>query len=130
VPPDSGRERRAPNEWDLVFDISNVPLETPVDIEFSVRFWNAFQDPEQWWGGFRISHPTELSLYSIQFPAARRPLPDTLAYYYYVSNWQPYDKELHAALVNDANGRVEKLTWEVLYPRGDRSYRVKWGWSK
>jgi hypothetical protein len=107
-----------------------VPLDEKIEFVFSVSFWNAFQVPEQWWGGFRVLHQTKSSFYSIQFPDAHRPLPETLVYYYYDSRAHPYDDEIHSLLVNDAEGRVAKLTWEVPYPSGDRSYRVKWDWSK
>jgi hypothetical protein len=130
VPRDSGKESRAPNEWNLEFDISNAPLDERIEFAFNVSFWNAFQKPEQWWGGFRVLHQTKLSLYSIQFPQARRPLPETLVYYYVDRREHPYDDEIRSNVVTDPDGRVAKLTWEVPYPDGDRSYRVRWDWSK
>src|SRR5262249_115173 len=71
---------RAPYEWTLKFDIAQVPVGEKVDIDFAVDFWNAFQNPNQWWGGFRILHQTGRSTFSIKFPSARRPLPETLSY--------------------------------------------------
>jgi hypothetical protein len=130
VPRDPSRESRAPNEWNLEFDISNLPLDQSTVLEFSVSFWNAFQDPKQWWGGFRILHPTKSSIYSIEFPESRHPLPETLKYVYVDRQESPYDDEVRATLMQDADGRVAKLTWEVPYPSADRSYRVKWDWSQ
>src|SRR6185295_3702308 len=55
-------------EWDLVFDIRDRPLDAETVIEFSVDFWNSFQRPDQWWGGFRILHSTEKAVYEVVFP--------------------------------------------------------------
>src|SRR5262249_55757980 len=94
VPRQSEGESRAPNEWDLEFDVSTLALDDEKEFEFSVIFWNAFQNPTQWWGGFRILHPTVLSLYSIQFPETRRPLPDTFQYLYVDSKEHPYNDDV------------------------------------
>jgi hypothetical protein len=130
VPRDPSKESRAPNEWNLEFEISDVPLDQSVVLEFNVSFWNAFQEPTQWWGGFRILHQTKSSTFSIQFPETRHPLPETLKYVYYDRQERSYDDEIRVSLRNDTVGRVAKLTWEVPYPSGDRSYRVKWDWSR
>jgi hypothetical protein len=121
---------RTPNEWSIEFDISNRQLDEKFDIEFSFLFWNAFQTRQQLWGGFRVLHATEVASYSIQFPTSRRPLPQTLVYFYVDSKEHVYDKELDTSLATDQAGRVEKLTWKVQYPNADRSYRVKWDWSE
>ena len=130
VPRDLGRESRAPNEFDLEFDISTAPLDEKIDFDFSVSFWNAFQEPRQWWGGFRVLHQTRSSVYSIRFPDIRRPRPDTLTYVYFDKQERPYDEEIRTSFVNDDNGRVVEVKWEVPHPSGDRSYRIKWDWSK
>ena len=130
VPRNSGKDNRAPKEWDLDFDISKAPLDKKIEFEFSVSFWNAFQTPTQWWGGFRVLHPTKSSLYSVQFPETRRPLPETVAYYYQDRQEHRYEDEIRSSVVIDGTGRVAKLTWEVPNPDGDRSYRVKWDWNK
>jgi MTH538 TIR-like domain (DUF1863) len=126
----AGDAARAPNEWDIVFDISDLQLEEKRTFEFSVLFWNAFQNPEQFWGGFRILHSTELSVFTIEFPPTRRPLPTTLAYSYFDKKEHPYDKDVEASLKTDETGRVAKVTWKVPTPRGDRSYRLRWDWRQ
>jgi Thoeris protein ThsB, TIR-like domain len=130
VPRDLGRESRAPNEFDLEFNISTVPLDQRIDFAFNVSFWNAFQEPKQWWGGFRVLHATRSSVYSIRFPDTRRPHPETLEYVFFDKEERPYDEELRTSLVKDDSGRVIEVKWEVPHPSGDRSYRVKWDWSK
>jgi hypothetical protein len=45
---------RAPNEWDVVFDISSIPIEEEIELNLQVKFWNAFQNPFPMVG--RISH--------------------------------------------------------------------------
>lgn len=129
-PRHSGDAARAPNEWDIVFDISHVPVEEQIELEVSTSFWNAFQSPEQWWAGFRILHGTELSEYTIIFPSARRPLSRTLDYYYFDTKARPYQKKLETSVAEDSNGRVERVTWTVHNPIADRSYRIKWRWDE
>ncbi len=121
---------RAPFEWNIEFDISDKPLDKSFDIEFKFIFWNAFQLPEQWWGGYRILHATNVSLYTVQFPGSRHPLPDTIRYYYADTTEHDYSEKPNTTLTKDTEGRVAELTWEVQSPDADRSYRVRWDWSK
>jgi hypothetical protein len=121
---------RAPFEWNVEFDISTIPLDEKFDVEFRFIFWNAFQTKAQWWGGYRILHATDVSLYTVQFPNSKHPLPNAISYYYVDSNEHPYDGDAKIALVKDDDGRVAELTWEVPHPASDRSYRVKWDWSQ
>jgi hypothetical protein len=129
VPRASGSGGRAPNEWNIEFDITKVPLDEKVDVEFDFLFWNAFQNKQEW-GGFRVLHATRVAIYSIIFPDIRRPLPPSLSYYYVESKQHPYDEDLRTSLVLDKGGRVQKVTWEVPYPSADRSYRIRWDWSE
>ena len=127
VPRPSGSASRAPNEWNIEFDISGFPLDEKRDVAFSFHFWNAFQKPREW-GGFRVLHATKLATYSVRFPEQRRPLPESLAFSYVNSKEHPFDEELRTVLVKDAEGRVKEFTWEVQFPSADRSYRVRWDW--
>lgn len=127
---DVGEAARAANEWDIIFDISDLKLEETMTLEFSVLFWNSFQSPEQCWSGFRILHATEVSHYSVIFPEHKRPRPDTISYVYFDNKEHPYDKELRTTVTTDPGGRAAKVMWEVPFPRGDRSYRVKWDWTE
>jgi hypothetical protein len=127
---DVGNDRRTPNEYEIEFNIAKVPVNGKVDIEFDFVFWNAFQKPSQWWGGFRILHTTEVALYSIQFPTSNRPPKETLDYAYYDTDWRPYTDEVFATVANNDAGRVDKVTWKVPHPLSDRSYRIKWDWGK
>jgi MTH538 TIR-like domain (DUF1863) len=121
---------RAPFEWNVEFDISAIPLDEQFDVEFQFIFWNAFQAKSQWWGGYRILHDTNVSVYTVQFPDSKHPLPDAISYYYVDSKEHPDNDDGKIALVKDDSGRVSQLTWEVLHPKADRSYRVKWDWSQ
>jgi TIR domain-containing protein len=124
---------RAPNEWTIKFDISQIPVGKKIDIDFAVDFWNAFQTPNQWWGGFRILHQTGLSTYAIMFPPARRPLPETLSYAVKEDNEneRKFDDETPDSAVElDENHRVSTVTWRKQSPLGDTSYRIKWDWNR
>lgn len=129
VPRASKTAGRAPNEWNIEFDISKMPLDEKFEVEFEFLFWNAFQKSQEW-GGFRVLHATKVALYSVVFPSVRRPLPRSLAYFYVDSKQHPYDEDLRTSLALDGGGRVQKLTWEVPFPSADRSYRVRWDWSE
>lgn len=129
LPRTSGTAGRAPNEWNIEFDISNVPLDEKFEIEFEFLFWNAFQKPQEW-GGFRVLHATKVALYSVVFPGVKLPRRQSLAYYYVDSKEHPYDEDPRTSLVVDDEGRVQKLTWEVPFPSADRSYRVRWDWNE
>lgn len=130
VPRHAGEAARMPREWDIVVDISNMALEERKELVFSVLFWNAFQAPRQWVAGFRILHTTELSVFNIEFPQHRRPLPETITYTYVDKEEHPYEREPSASVFTDERGRVAKVVWQVPNPRGDRSYRLKWDWAK
>jgi hypothetical protein len=121
---------RAPFEWNVEFDISTMPLDEKFDIEFQFIFWNAFQTKAQWWGGYRILHDTNVSLYTVKFPNSKHPLPEAVSYYYVDSNEHPDDGDGKTTLDKDDDGRVAGLTWEVAHPEADRSYRIKWDWSR
>jgi hypothetical protein len=127
---DSNRANRAPFEWNIEFDISAMPLDEKFEIEFGFVFWNAFQTKDQWWGGYRILHATKVSLYTVRFPTSMHPLPESIGYYYVDTKDHPYDGELKLTSIKDAGGRVAEMTWEVPHPESDRSYRVRWDWSK
>ena len=120
---------RAPYEWDVVFNIKDVPLEVQKFCVESTTLWNAFQTPAQWWAGFRSEYSTELGIFTIVFPDGKHPRPETLAYYYFASRDHPFTVPQQTAPVLDAQGRVEKLTWTIANPVADRSYRVKWVWD-
>jgi hypothetical protein len=122
---------RAPNEWSINFDISSVPLGHKVDIDFTVVFWNAFQNPLQWWGGFRILHQTGLAVYTVKFPDPKRPHPETLAYRVKedAATETPFDETPDSSVELDGTGRVASVTWRKYAPLGDTSYRIGWDWT-
>jgi hypothetical protein len=128
-PRNAGATARAPNEWDVVFDISSIPIEQEIELNLQVKFWNAFQNPSQWWGGFRILHSTEVATYSIVFPQTKHPRPETIELYYFDTKPHTFTKEQNSTSDQDATGRLQKLTWTVTNPIADRSYRVKWVWD-
>jgi hypothetical protein len=123
-------ENRLRFEWNIEFDISSRPLDEKFDIEFKFIFWNAFQTPDQWFGGFRVLHATQLAVYRLNFPTLKRPLAETISYSYVDTTEHAYRVDDGVTLVKDNNGRVFELAWEVPHPDADRSYRVRWDWSK
>jgi MTH538 TIR-like domain (DUF1863) len=142
IPPDVTCERcmivpryrdeasRTPYEYRVIFDISSLKLEERTDFDYTTTFWNAFQTPQQWWGGFRVLFHTEVALYTIIFPPAKHPLAKTLDYYYVDTSEHPYGREVKATLDTDEGGRVSKVTWEVPYPITDRIYAIRWNWNE
>lgn len=120
-------------QWDLVFDVSDRKVAEPIQLSFNVRFWNAFQSPDQWWGGFRILHATERAIFKVVFPAAKKPKRKDLEFVYVIAATQkrvsdpPRDGNLHEVL--DSDDRVSQLQWTVNNPNPDRSYRVYWKWE-
>jgi hypothetical protein len=121
---------RAPHEWSIMFDISRIPVDETVDIDFSVDFWNAFQTPDQWWGGFRVLHATASSTYTIKFPAAHRPRFETLSYVVKRTSETKYEAANETQVDQDDAGRVAAVTWNKQGPLGDTSYRIKWSWNE
>ena len=103
---------RAPNEWAIHFDISSVPIGKSVPIDFSVTFWNAFQEPSQWWGGFRILHQTKRMLYEIKFPPDKHPRSDSILYVTKSdeNDEQPFDESPVSTVTYDAEGKVEAIS--------------------
>jgi hypothetical protein len=129
VPRYRDESSRTPYEYRIIFDISSLKLEERTDFDYTTTYWNAFQTPQQWWGGFRVLFHTEVSLYTIIFPAAKHPLAKTLYYYYVDTSEHPYEREVKATLDTDDSGRVAKVTWEVPYPITDRIYAIRWSWN-
>jgi hypothetical protein len=120
---------RAPYEWNIMFDISGVPVDETLDIDFSVDFWNAFQTPDQWWGGFRVLHATARSTYTIKFPEGRHPRSESISYVTKRSTEAKYDARNETHIDLDKAGRVAAVTWNKQGPLGDTSYRIKWSWN-
>jgi hypothetical protein len=122
----------APKEWDIIFDISREPVGPLIDIDFSVDFWNAFDSPDQWWGGFRILYATERAIFRVEFPKEHRPAGKTVTFGYIKANTRR--RELLQPNAEDANvqsnpdGTVSSVMWTVQNPQPDRSYRVFWSW--
>jgi hypothetical protein len=124
------------HEWRIVFDISHTPEGQTTLVKFAVTFWNAFQRPDQWWGGFRVLHPTRHAQYSIVFPAQKRPFEASLSYYY-VKNYAgeqelPYVPEQgdSRSSETDPARRVTSTHWILGNPGINKSYRIKWRWER
>lgn len=118
-------------EWDLVFDVQHQPIGTEILIAFSVDFWNSFQRPDQWWGGFRILHSTEKAIYTVVFPEEKMPKTDSVQYRFVRSVWQKPESLVVQPVdlkIRSTEGYTERVTWTVLNPQPDRSYRVYWSW--
>jgi hypothetical protein len=120
---------RAPNEFKVTFDISNLKLEDETVIEYQTRYWNAFQTPDQLWAGIRISNQTETATFTIIFPAAKKPTADKIKYLYHDTKDHPLDTGQNVTFEYDAQGRVSRLVWTIAHPTTDRSYRVFWDWN-
>jgi hypothetical protein len=121
---------RTPNEFLVEFDISQLPLEDRTIIDYSTRYWNAFQTPDQWWTGLRVSVQTELAKFSIIFPPAKHPGEDSIQLYYHDNKDHNLDDLRDVTFEKDDSGRVSKLTWMISNPSTDRSFRVRWDWNK
>lgn len=121
---------RWPSEWEIWFDISDVPINKETKIQFEVTFWNAFQESSQWWAGFRILHDTNVAKYTVIFPPRKHPNSSDLLYSYFDGNDHPLDVAPDVKTIADVEGRVERATWHVPNPVGNRSYRIKWNWDR
>jgi hypothetical protein len=120
---------RTTHEYLVTFDISELGLEESKVLEYSIKYWNAFQTPDQWWTGFRVLLQTETTEFTVIFPPTKHVLPGTIEFYYHDTQDHPYVGELKAAFEKDDAGLVAKVVWSVPYPNTDRSYRIRWDWS-
>jgi MTH538 TIR-like domain (DUF1863) len=120
---------RTTHEYLVTFDISELGLEESKVLEYSIKYWNAFQTPDQWWTGFRVLLQTETTEFTVIFPPTKHVLPGTIEFYYHDTQDHPYVGELKAAFEKDDAGLVAKVVWSVPYPNTDRSYRIRWNWS-
>jgi MTH538 TIR-like domain (DUF1863) len=120
---------RTTHEYLVTFDISELGLEESKVLEYSIKYWNAFQTPNQWWTGFRVLLQTETTEFTVIFPPTKHVLPATIEFYYHDTQDHPYVGELKAAFEKDDAGLVAKVVWSVPYPNTDRSYRIRWDWS-
>ena len=120
---------RTTHEYLVTFDISELGLEESKVLEYSIKYWNAFQTPDQWWTGFRVLLQTETTEFTVIFPPTKHVLPATIEFYYHDTQDHPYVGELKAAFEKDDAGLVAKVVWSVPYPNTDRSYRIRWDWS-
>ena len=123
----------APREWNIVFDIEHEPIGRPISIQFRVTFWNAFQLSEQWWGGFRILHPTRRAAFRVVFPPSHRPARSDISFAFKKAGSARQEAVVpgpgESRVVGD-DGRVDEVEWTVDYPDDDRSYRVYWKWPE
>jgi hypothetical protein len=118
-------------QWNVLVDISKEPDDQPFAVNLVVTFWNAFQEKDDWWGGFRVLHDTETAIYRIIFPPA---LPATNVRFRYKDISADETVDLDAATLKVTpvpNGDpVPALTWTVDNPLPDRSYQVAWSWPE
>jgi hypothetical protein len=123
---------RTTYEFRLSFDISHVALEDSLPISYATTYWNAFQTPDQWWCGVRISELTEDVTLTVIFPHAKEPLTQTLRFYFHDVADRPYPLKPETAIVTDPTkpDRVQRISWHVRFPLTDRSYRIAWDWSR
>jgi len=123
-----------PREWNIIFYIRNEPIGHPIPIRFSVTFWNAFQNADQWWGGFRIIHPTKRATFKVLFPTNHRPLATDISFAFVKAGTAkrepvvPAPEDWSAVVGND--GRVDEVEWAIDHPEDDLSYRVYWNWPE
>jgi antiphage defense system Thoeris ThsB-like protein len=120
---------RTPHEFLVQFDISQVPLETETTLEDDTTYWNAFQTPDQWWAGLRVSHPTDLAKFTIVFPALKAPKQTSIQLYYHDNRDHALEDLKDVTFVKNPDGGVTSLTWMISHPSTDRSYRVRWDWD-
>jgi hypothetical protein len=126
-PPDGAS--RTPHEFKVLFDISDLKLEEETTIDYTATYWNAFQSADQLWTGLRVLYQTDRAKLAIIFPPTKHPASDTIKFYYHDNKDHDLDNVEGATLEKDEGGRVSRLTWVILSPSTDRSYRVRWDWN-
>ena len=119
---------RTTYEYKVTFDISKLGLEESQDLNYAIKYWNAFQTPDQWWTGFRVLLQTDLTEFTVIFPQAKHPPAESVEFYYRDIKDHPYVGERKASFEMDDAGLVSKIIWNVPHPSTDRSYRVRWDW--
>jgi hypothetical protein len=120
---------RTPLEFKVEFDISALRLEEKTTVDYQVRYWNAFQTPDQWWTGVRISDQTDLVKFTILFPPSKHASARTIQFYYHDNADHILDNSSNVTMAKDERGLVSSLTWMLASPSTDRSYRVRWDWK-
>lgn len=109
----------------LAIDVSNVPVGTPFSVDLQATYWNAFQTPEQRWGGaivtgnplkvsFLAIFPTERPFKSFQLEVAERG----------GARVTPFESER----VMHADKDAGYIFWEIVQPRANHVYRIRWEW--
>jgi TIR domain len=116
-------------EFRVEFDISALPLEQKTTVDYQTRYWNAFQTPDQWWTGVRVSDQTDLVKLTILFPPAKHAAAKTVQFYYHDNADHILDNPSNVTMDKDERGLVSSLTWTLASPSTDRSYRVRWDWN-
>ena len=116
-------------EFRVEFDISALPLEQKTTVDYQTRYWNAFQTPDQWWTGVRVSDQTDLVKLTILFPPGKHAAAKTIQFYYHDNADHILDNPSNVTMEKDERGLVSSLTWTLGSPSTDRSYRVRWDWS-
>ena len=116
-------------EFRVEFDISDLPLEEKMTVDYQTRYWNAFQTPDQWWTGVRVSDQTDLVKFTILFPPSKHTSAKTIQFYYHDNADHIIDNPSNVTMNKDERGLVSSLTWTLTSPSTDRSYRVRWDWN-
>jgi hypothetical protein len=116
-------------EFRVEFDISALPLEEKMTIDYQTRYWNAFQTPDQWWTGVRVSDQTDLVKFNILFPASKHVSAKAIQFYYHDNADHMLANPDGVTMEKDGRGLVAAMTWMLASPSTDRSYRVRWDWS-
>ena len=116
-------------EFRVEFDISALRLEEKTTVDYQTRYWNAFQTPDQWWTGVRVSDQTDLVKFTILFPPSKHASAKTIQFYYHDNADHILDNPSNVTMAKDERGLVSGLTWMLASPSTDRSYRVRWDWK-
>jgi hypothetical protein len=116
-------------EFRIEFDISALRLEEKTTVDYQTRYWNAFQTPDQWWTGVRVSDQTDLVKFTILFPPSKRASARAIQFYYHDNTDHILDNPSNVTMAKDERGLVSSLTWMLASPSTDRSYRVRWDWK-
>jgi hypothetical protein len=116
-------------EYLVKFDIAALPLEGKTTLDYHTQYWNAFQTPDQWWTGVRVSDQTDLVKFTILFPPAKHAVANAIQFYYHDNADHVLDNPGQMTMDKDERGLVASLTWMINSPSTDRSYRVRWDWN-
>ena len=106
-------------------DVSRVPARQEFNVDKRFTFWNAFQNPDQWWVGTIVRERPLKVAFLIILPQSR-PFRSFSVHAAELNGHEQRQFDGEQFIYEDPDRRY--IFWEIVKPEANFVYRVDWQW--